>query len=233
MKYSGKIKDFFNQSNNKNMDNRFPFKLGSIDATEILNVACDSWKKKLADSWGSDLLLNHSTLITEDFYKEMREACTDPQHKLFDEIFGKDTVVDFSILNDEDIFHLKTFTNNNYLFKGRNPFTAEVQTVSLKYQTKVLNRICEEHEVVELRLATEEESKLYYQHYQHFPKWSINDTVDGEPVWSKNDILSNWLLRYSDGKGGVYNGQYKEGSTTSFSFYKKFDLTDLPVSKIS
>ena len=200
--------------------NKFPFKLGSIEATEIVNIACDSWKKTLADKWGSDLLLNHYTLVSEDFYKEMRQACTEPQHKLFDQIFGKD--IDFNILNDKDVFYVR-YSNGEHLFKG-NAFNIEanIYTITNQYSLKIkLNNL----KAQELRLATEKERKLYYLVY---PQWSIKDAKDGEPVWCK-DKEEYWHFRYADGKGRVYVNQYKSGHTVTYNSYMKFDPNHLPV----
>jgi hypothetical protein len=60
------------------------------DATRIINVACWSWKPKLADAWAKHIVLDMNIEIDEEFYKEMRSACTNPQNDLFDTIFGKD-----------------------------------------------------------------------------------------------------------------------------------------------
>jgi hypothetical protein len=73
-----------------NKDNRFPFLLSTDNAQKIISIACSSWKEKLADRWAKTIVLDGTIEITEDFYKEMRKACTAEQHKLFDEIFGKD-----------------------------------------------------------------------------------------------------------------------------------------------
>lgn len=77
-----------------NMDNRFPFKLSQDQAKRIVKIACSSWKDKLFGKWGKELLFNNSITITEEFYQEMRAACTTEQHKLFDEIFGADKSVE-------------------------------------------------------------------------------------------------------------------------------------------
>jgi hypothetical protein len=79
-------------TNNQSMkkENRFPFQLEECDARRIIDIACSRWKGILAGEWGTDLILKGSVTITEEYYKEMREACTEGQHALFDEIFGKD-----------------------------------------------------------------------------------------------------------------------------------------------
>ena len=92
------VTDFLKQININMTTNvsRFPFKLTQINAKRILAIACPAWTDKLAKLWGKDLLLNDYTSITEEFYTEMRNSCTDSQNTLFDEIFGKD-VIDNSI----------------------------------------------------------------------------------------------------------------------------------------
>lgn len=59
-------------------------------AQEIIDIACGTWKLKLASIWSKDIVLKKSINITEDDYKEMRGACNYSQNELFDEIFGKD-----------------------------------------------------------------------------------------------------------------------------------------------
>lgn len=72
------------------MDKRFPFELRQQDAIRIIAVACSEWKIELERRWGHQLLYTKTIWVTETFYKEMRAACTTDQHKLLDEIFGKD-----------------------------------------------------------------------------------------------------------------------------------------------
>ena len=72
----------------KEMENRT---ISAANAQRIINVACENWKQKLAANWGFNIALSKDIEILEDFYQEMRKACTDSQNVLFDEIFGKDT----------------------------------------------------------------------------------------------------------------------------------------------
>jgi hypothetical protein len=60
------------------------------NATRIINIACSKWKPKLAEKWATNIVLNEDTEISEEFYQEMRKACTTSQNTLFDEIFGSD-----------------------------------------------------------------------------------------------------------------------------------------------
>lgn len=81
------------QSSNKpimeNKTNR-EFSLSYDSQQKIIDSACTSWKIKLSNLWGRSIALRILIKIPESFYKEMRAACTPDQHKLFDEIFGKD-----------------------------------------------------------------------------------------------------------------------------------------------
>lgn len=72
------------------VDKRFPFTLSQIEVQDILNVACPAWKQKLSKLWGADYIQGNPIIITEEFYREMRSACTDSQNGLFDSIFGSD-----------------------------------------------------------------------------------------------------------------------------------------------
>lgn len=85
------IEEFFIK-NTTMKDKRFPFNLSYISQHDILLEACPEWRMKLFEKWGESFLMQKSVEISEDFYKEMRAACTKKQHKLFDEIFGKDEV---------------------------------------------------------------------------------------------------------------------------------------------
>lgn len=60
------------------------------NATKIINIACSTWKSKLAEKWATNIVLGKDTEVSEEFYVEMRKACTSEQNTLFDEIFGKD-----------------------------------------------------------------------------------------------------------------------------------------------
>lgn len=57
---------------------------------QIIDAACSGWKEKLFDKWGKQIVLKQEIAVEEDFYQEMRKACTTPQNELFDKIFGKE-----------------------------------------------------------------------------------------------------------------------------------------------
>jgi len=60
------------------------------NAQRIIEVACSSWKTKLATQWGTAIALGDTIEISNDEYVKMRGVCTPNQHMLFDEIFGGD-----------------------------------------------------------------------------------------------------------------------------------------------
>jgi hypothetical protein len=78
------------QNNKKTMGYR---KISASNAQRIINIACPSWQENLAIKWSKDIVLGKEINISEEFYQEMRKACTKWQHELFDEIFGKDVEV--------------------------------------------------------------------------------------------------------------------------------------------
>jgi hypothetical protein len=80
--------ELVNSTEEKNqMKNRI---LTPANAQRIISVACSAWKSKLAEMWATNIVLNKDTEISEEFYQEMRSACTAEQNEIFDEIFGKD-----------------------------------------------------------------------------------------------------------------------------------------------
>ena len=73
--------------------------------------------------------------------------------------------IDFSILNDIDIFYISYIGGNDYLFVGENPYQDDVITYCISSQEKYNTKFCNKHHVKELRKATQEEIALYRQHY--------------------------------------------------------------------
>lgn len=76
-------------------------------AQSIIDIACTTWTSRLADKWAKDIVTKKPIEISEEFYQEMRKACTGPQHHLFDQIFGVDDgSVDLSHLNAKQLSQL-------------------------------------------------------------------------------------------------------------------------------
>jgi hypothetical protein len=90
---------------NPKQDMKKSFTITAEQAQSIINIACGTWKKQLAEKWANNIVLGDEIEVSEEFYKEMRAACTPPQNELFDKIFGKkdDGSVDLSMLNKSGI----------------------------------------------------------------------------------------------------------------------------------
>jgi hypothetical protein len=86
------------------------------NATRIINIACSTWKPKLAEKWAANIVLNKDTEISEEFYNEMRKACTADQNTLFDEIFGKDEQL--IKINDLNIGEAMIIYDKNTIYDG-------------------------------------------------------------------------------------------------------------------
>ena len=86
------VKVFYKQLKNNTMNTNkiFPLTLTPSDAKAIIRLACKTWKTELADYWAKQIVLNENILVSKEYYMKMRKACTEEQHKLFDDIFGKD-----------------------------------------------------------------------------------------------------------------------------------------------
>ncbi len=97
----------------------------AAQAQEIIDSACKEWKQTLFNKWGKFVVFKDSINISDDFYKEMRKACTGPQHLLFDKIFGKDEefavgeLVLCSHLGIADTWCIRTYTGNGICISHR------------------------------------------------------------------------------------------------------------------
>jgi hypothetical protein len=202
--------------NTTNTDKRFPFYLQPVNAQKIIDIACSTWKPKLASMWAHNMVLGNSIEISEEFYKEMRNACSVEQHRLFDSIFGKD-VEDFPykvgnwIAIDgvvAKITEINTDSSHIYWIK-HTPNANTGGGFSFKCYK---NRI---------RFATSEEIAKASCPYK-----------DGELIWVKTNGV--WLLRYSNGKitssgdAEVYYNQLKDGSVTRWPIHRKAEGITLP-----
>ena len=86
------VREFIKQLKTKGMSKEFPIEIDIEQAQSIIDIACQSWKKDLVSEWSYDMLVHKTIKVSQEFYIKMRNACTEEQHKLFDNIFGKDEV---------------------------------------------------------------------------------------------------------------------------------------------
>lgn len=77
-------------------------KLNKENFKRIHEVACETWKPRLIDWYGSRFAVQDEIEIKGSEYTQMRNACTQEQNKLFDEIFGKETDIMDKIKSVED-----------------------------------------------------------------------------------------------------------------------------------
>jgi hypothetical protein len=120
----------------KNMEKSFT--ITAEQAQSIINIACTNWKKKLAEKWANDIVLGKDIQISEEFYKEMRAACTSEQNKLFDEIFGK--VDDGSVdLSEMKRYEIARITNAMIEVRGSSEYMNKAFYLSPCYDWEIKN----------------------------------------------------------------------------------------------
>lgn len=117
--------------------------------------------------------------------------------------------VDFSILNDKDVFYMNASEIHfkyNCIFKGKNPFNEKVKIYNLLENKSSKNVICGKDEVIELRLATQEQAELFYKHFpeekDNFPKtWEGLNQISGFYLnSSKLEVSKNQGTTFKENK---------------------------------
>jgi hypothetical protein len=63
------------------------YTMSSNDAINIIDIACDNWKKKLANLWGTDIVLKNDIEVSNEFVDEMFEAASNTQKYILFQIF--------------------------------------------------------------------------------------------------------------------------------------------------
>lgn len=198
---------------------RFPFSLKPQDAQRIIDIACGTWKEKLAVDckWAKNIVLKKDIVIIESFYKQMRKACTDEQNKLFDEIFGKDTVEckfkvgDYIVFkNIDNTFYITGITDGEVITR---PVVNNLHNPNNTYNNiEMMLQKCK-HDIG----TTNKEAEL----------WSVEYAKKGEAVF-----ISKTYLRYCDGKGKFYLDGRKNGKTNDIDSKNytiiPFDMLNLP-----
>jgi hypothetical protein len=169
-------------------------------AQQIIDIACPTWKEKLFTLWGKNIVLKQEITISEVSYKEMRNACTDKQDRLFDEIFGKD---------------IKFKVGDWVCTIGEDSFVAQIiEQCELYSHLWRLDKMSHFtfHEG-NLRHATEEE----IQKAKYIP--------EGTPCLVRDCDSQSWRLSYSKG-----DGRFKMASDViiKWKYVKVLDINNLP-----
>ena len=216
------VKEFINQLKTENMDNRFPFKLTVNQAQSIIDIACAKWKETLAELWAKQMLVDKVVIIQEKFYKEMREACTPEQNKLFDDIFGSDeeqfSVGDWVVVEkyiSQDNLG-KTYYKIGKVFQ----ISKILDSNNTKIKKWIHGEPGKQISINSLRKATPEEIAKAQCPYE-----------DGELCWVKDNEM--WYLRYATGKVSkgcptFYSNQEKTGYENTFKHHKSAKGVKLP-----
>lgn len=202
--------------NTINIDKRFPFYLDPRNAQRIIDIACSTWKPKLASMWAHNMVLGNSIEISEEFYKEMRNACTVEQHTLFDSIFGKD-IEEFPYKVNDWI----TIDGVVAKITGINKDSSHIYWIKHTPNANTGGGFSFKCYKNRIRFATSEEIAKASCPYK-----------DGELIWVKTNGV--WILRYSNGKitssgdAEVYYNQLKDGSVTRWPIHRKAEGITLP-----
>lgn len=184
----------------------------ATQAQSIIDIACNSWKHRLAASWGGNIVLNKDIEIAEESYQEMREACTAHQNKLFDTIFPETNpfkagdwvkIIQRNTTHTNKVIQL-TEENIGSCMKGYHIYLPETNT-DWRYPEQI-------------RLATKEEIA------------SVKYPKNGTPCLVR-DYKAGWNFRYADGKGNFYNDSKKSGNTVNFTEWRILDMNNLPINK--
>lgn len=213
--YAFKATDI-NSIQNKPMARR----ITHTQAQSIIEAACNDWKKQLADKWATDIVLQNNIVIEEDFYQQMRQACTSVQNKLFDQIFGTDTkfkVGDWVAKTGPE--SSKPFSNGTNFTKvigfanGCSSAWLELEGEFIKNtRYKQPNHYNPQY----LRLATQDE---------------VNEAMfgpDGTPHLVRDSENQVWSLAYCNGKGEFYVNGNKSGEAWKWKHTFRLEGTKLP-----
>jgi len=75
-------------------------------AKSIIEIACKTWKKKLAEKWAVKIMLDETIEVSDEFYKEMISASDGKQTTLLNSIFKPDEINlrDKSTINNLELF---------------------------------------------------------------------------------------------------------------------------------
>jgi hypothetical protein len=218
------LQKFIDDLNNQPMTNKQKT-LTSTDAQKIIDISCSSWKPKLANLWSYNIIMRELIVVEETFYTEMRKACTAEQHKLFDEIFGKD-IKEPSYKIGDYVYVIKRCDNSamceKYADVGdviliddivNNPY-GEHKIVTSKEGHAI--RVFEYPEMV--RLATPEEIKA--------SQWYPHQTL----CLVCNNNYRLYKLRYSAKEVGQFYSDGLRGGpkTCEWTYHYKFDINNLP-----
>jgi len=211
------------KTTDKTFQDKFPTYINLEQARKLLAEMAN--KEGWLLNWADDLVLNDCVLIPYPHYLELKEIV---DKKVLEEIFGVE--VDFSILNEEDVFYIEAISNYSklafsFVVKGKKFFEENVNFVELEnsIERSDYGKTCDKENIVLLRKANKKEEEI---HYKHFPQWSLEQAKDQEPVWIADIEGGLWFFKYADGKGNEH--QKKQGEVYKPKYARPFDPNNLP-----
>tara|TARA_R110000868_G_scaffold76573_2_gene220045 strand:- start:670 stop:1551 length:882 start_codon:yes stop_codon:yes gene_type:complete len=218
------IKELDNQTNMKTITAK--------RAQSIIDISCTSWQDTLAVKWARHIVLGKNIEISEEFYQEMRKACTDEQNVLFDKVFGKDELTCHFKEGEMIYIGVKPKWWNGKTggkcpvtcTKITFPFIGKLEKIlltdghlSLKIGDYSFAYLYDKTDNKYIRKATPEEIKKA----QCYP--------DGTACLVRDNTYDGWDFRYADGNGKFYIRGSKSGLTNEWKQHMKLDMNNLPV----
>ena len=132
--------------------------------------------------------------------------------------------VDFSILNDTDVFYLKS-KQDDYLFTGGNPITKKVKGCIVEDGCKFIDRICDKNNVMELRKANDIEKEYYYTLHPELRPIKVGDWGI---FWDSNrpSTISHCISSIDRLGATMWGNRYRKTKiNASYSNFYRIDLT--------
>ena len=86
--------DFWNQCVNGGNKKQITYPVEAKDMQKVFDIACPSWKKKLAKEFATQMMLGEVCLVSEELKKGMLVASTAEQKSVVESLFKEDLSVD-------------------------------------------------------------------------------------------------------------------------------------------
>lgn len=202
--------------NNNHNTMKKEYKITYEQAQSIIDIACITWKPKLAVLWGVEIVLQRNDItISKTFYNEMRKACTEEQNELFDTIFG---------LDEED-----SFKAGDWVYIGE-------ETSIWKSVVKLTKDIKDKWGCAIDKIGNESKLNVIYISRKATPEEIEKAQCPyekGELIFARDDDGDDfWQLRYfshfEEGRVHTYMSQEKVGDTQSWDLHAPAKGVKLP-----
>ena len=174
-------------------------KITSEQAQTIISVACREWKETLFNKWGKSIALRDIIEVNDDFYAQMRHACSVSQNEVLDDIFGKDVTLNHKVgdwIIDKDAIYpavqiIGIGIAGSYEYK-------------CNYEKGFYTEdFCRAATDVEIAKAKYKDGDYIYIGKETVDRKSVVKLIKikGTPCLVRDYDDSSWILAYSDGDG--------------------------------